>query len=69
MTNQKDFETIIVTFPNGKKIETEVADTPEKSSLVWPFGRDCRRTPGCCISLKIRIAIGWGRKHSKYRWI
>jgi uncharacterized membrane protein (UPF0127 family) len=30
MTNQKDFETIIVTFPNGKKIETEVADTPEK---------------------------------------
>lgn len=30
MTNQKDFETIVVTFPNGKTIETEVADTPEK---------------------------------------
>ncbi|MBM4123231.1 MAG: DUF192 domain-containing protein [Nitrospira sp.] len=30
MTNQKDSETIIVTFPSGKQLETEVADTPEK---------------------------------------
>lgn len=30
MTNQKDSDTIIVTFPSGKQLETEVADTPEK---------------------------------------
>jgi uncharacterized membrane protein (UPF0127 family) len=30
MTNQKDSETIIVTFPSGKQLEAEVADTPEK---------------------------------------
>jgi uncharacterized membrane protein (UPF0127 family) len=30
LTNQKDDQTIIVTFPSGKEIETEVADTPEK---------------------------------------
>ncbi len=30
MTNQKDSDTIIVTFPSGTQIETEVADTPEK---------------------------------------
>lgn len=29
-TNQKDADTIIVTFPNGKQIATEVANTPEK---------------------------------------
>lgn len=30
LTNQKDSEIIIVTFPNGREIEAEVADTPEK---------------------------------------
>lgn len=30
LTNQKDSDTIIVTFPSGRAIETEVADTPEK---------------------------------------
>jgi uncharacterized membrane protein (UPF0127 family) len=30
MMNQKDADTIIVTFPNGTQLETEVADTPEK---------------------------------------
>lgn len=30
LVSQKDTETIIVTFPNGKKLEAEVADTPEK---------------------------------------
>jgi uncharacterized membrane protein (UPF0127 family) len=30
MMNQKDAETIIVTFPTGMQLETEVADTPEK---------------------------------------
>jgi uncharacterized protein len=30
LTNMKDTETIIVTFPSGREIETEVADTPEK---------------------------------------
>ena len=51
MTNQKDFETIIVTFPNGKKIETEVeklrtevetvrANGPNTcpTGLIGPFG-------------------------------
>jgi uncharacterized protein len=30
MTSQKDSDTIIVTFPSGMQLETEVADTPEK---------------------------------------
>src|SRR5688500_11368199 len=30
LMNQKDSDTIIVTFPSGTKMETEVADTPEK---------------------------------------
>jgi uncharacterized membrane protein (UPF0127 family) len=30
LTNQKESETILVTFPNGTVIETEVANTPEK---------------------------------------
>jgi uncharacterized protein len=30
MTSQKDSNTIIVTFPSGMQLETEVADTPEK---------------------------------------
>src|SRR5574341_281171 len=30
LTNQKDSETIIVTFPSGKQLDAEVADTPEK---------------------------------------
>ncbi len=30
MTSQKDSDTIIVTFPSGKQLEAEVADTPEK---------------------------------------
>jgi uncharacterized membrane protein (UPF0127 family) len=30
LTNKKDTETIIVTFPSGREVETEVADTPEK---------------------------------------
>jgi uncharacterized membrane protein (UPF0127 family) len=30
LSNQKDSETIVVMFPSGKTIETEVADTPEK---------------------------------------
>ena len=30
LAGQKDAETIIVTFPNGKALEAEVADTPEK---------------------------------------
>jgi len=30
LTNQKDADIIIVTFPSGKTIEAEVADTPEK---------------------------------------
>lgn len=30
LTNQKDSDIIIVTFPNGREIKTEVADTPEK---------------------------------------
>jgi uncharacterized protein len=30
MVNQKDSDTIIVTFPTGMQLETEVADTPEK---------------------------------------
>ena len=29
-TNQKESDTIIVTFPSGKQIDAEVADTPEK---------------------------------------
>jgi hypothetical protein len=28
--NQKETDTILVTFPNGKQIATEVANTPEK---------------------------------------
>jgi uncharacterized membrane protein (UPF0127 family) len=28
--NQKDSDTIVVTFPSGRAIEAEVADTPEK---------------------------------------
>ena len=30
LTNKKDSDIIIVTFPNGKQLETEVADTPER---------------------------------------
>jgi len=30
LTNQKDSDIIVVTFPNGKELEAEVADTPEK---------------------------------------
>ena len=30
LTRQEDVGTIVVTFPNGTQIETEVADTPEK---------------------------------------
>lgn len=30
LTGRKDSDTIVVTFPNGKQLETEVADTPEK---------------------------------------
>jgi uncharacterized membrane protein (UPF0127 family) len=30
LTNKKETDTIIVTFPSGREIETEVADTPEK---------------------------------------
>jgi hypothetical protein len=30
LSNPKETETIVVTFPNGKQIEAEVADTPEK---------------------------------------
>ncbi|WP_447974895.1 DUF192 domain-containing protein [Nitrospira sp. Kam-Ns4a] len=30
LTNRKDTDTIIVTFPSGTEIEAEVADTPEK---------------------------------------
>ncbi len=30
MMNQKDSDSIIVTFPTGMQLETEVADTPEK---------------------------------------
>lgn len=30
MMNHKDADTIIVTFPSGTQLETEVADTPEK---------------------------------------
>lgn len=30
LTNKKDADIIIVTFPNGKQLETEVADTPER---------------------------------------
>ncbi|WP_447978177.1 DUF192 domain-containing protein [Candidatus Nitrospira bockiana] len=30
LTNQKGTETIVVTFPSGTQLETEVADTPEK---------------------------------------
>jgi uncharacterized membrane protein (UPF0127 family) len=30
LTNKKEIETIIVTFPSGREIEAEVADTPEK---------------------------------------
>jgi uncharacterized membrane protein (UPF0127 family) len=30
LTNKKDTDTIIVTFPSGREIEAEVADTPEK---------------------------------------
>lgn len=30
LTDQKDSDIIIVTFPNGREIEAEVADTPEK---------------------------------------
>lgn len=30
LTTTKDTETIIVTFPSGKRIDAEVADTPEK---------------------------------------
>lgn len=30
LTNRKDFDIIMVTFPNGREIEAEVADTPEK---------------------------------------
>jgi len=30
LTNQKDSDIIVVTFPNGREIEAEVADTPEK---------------------------------------
>ncbi len=30
LTGRKDTDTIIVTFPSGKEIEAEVADTPEK---------------------------------------
>jgi uncharacterized membrane protein (UPF0127 family) len=30
LTNRKETDTIIVTFPSGHEIEAEVADTPEK---------------------------------------
>lgn len=30
LTNKKEADTIIVTFPSGREIEAEVADTPEK---------------------------------------
>ncbi len=30
LMNKKDADIIIVTFPNGKQLETEVADTPER---------------------------------------
>ena len=30
LTNWKDTDTIIVTFPSGTEIDAEVADTPEK---------------------------------------
>src|SRR5919201_4258051 len=29
-TQQKETETIVITFPNGHELEAEVADTPEK---------------------------------------
>jgi uncharacterized membrane protein (UPF0127 family) len=30
LTNKRDTETIVVTFPSGREIDAEVADTPEK---------------------------------------
>jgi uncharacterized membrane protein (UPF0127 family) len=37
LANRKDDATIIVTFPNGRQIETEVADTPEKQLFGLAF--------------------------------
>lgn len=37
LANRKDDATIVVTFPSGKQIETEVADTPEKQLFGLAF--------------------------------
>ena len=37
LANRKDDATIIVTFPNGRQIEAEVADTPEKQLFGLAF--------------------------------
>jgi len=37
LVNRKDEATIVVTFPSGRQIETEVADTPEKQLFGLAF--------------------------------
>lgn len=46
LTSQKDSDTIIVTFPSGKQIETEVADTPEKLLFGLAFREALPRDSG-----------------------
>jgi len=40
LVNRKDDATIVVTFPSGRQIETEVADTPERQLFGLAFRED-----------------------------
>jgi uncharacterized membrane protein (UPF0127 family) len=46
LTSQKESETIIVTFPSGRQIETEVADTPERLLFGLAFREALPRDAG-----------------------
>lgn len=46
LVNRKDDATIVVTFPSGRQIEMEVADTPEKQLFGLAFREDLRPESG-----------------------
>jgi uncharacterized membrane protein (UPF0127 family) len=46
LVNRKDDATIVVTFPSGRQIEMEVADTPEKQFFGLAFREGLRPDAG-----------------------
>jgi len=57
----------VVSFPNGREIEAEVADTPEKNySSVSAFERRCRRIVDCCISSSQLDRTTSGRRSNRF---